>query len=320
MTSHPAPDGSRTSAGSIFLAALVLCAAAFAFTQAQALSDGPEGRYLPAQSGGGQAPPGEIAGVGDDARDPRGHAYLPEWGPEPMTPELEALRREAEGIPDAGKPGDAFRAWGRLADACGEAYGPDDPRTLAALSRRMGVRSGGDPVAPEEADRIARGLAEALGEDSAEAVYAEVTSAVRHLDQGTPGEALRGLEGLAERSSRIFGTAHPQTIQAMRELGGAWRAGGDMEEAAQVLREALQASDRSLGPDARETVLTRRLLLVVIRAIGNEVEEDQLKSELDETLARLERAGIARSPGEQIIWDLEDTQAASDRMLRELQS
>jgi hypothetical protein len=95
-----------------------------------------------------------------------------------MRPEHDALIKEAERVAAVGEWDKAGPAWEALAKLGARAYGRNDPRTLAALSRR--ARIGTAAVTAKEdlaaADRAARGLLRSMGPASPETQFAQATA------------------------------------------------------------------------------------------------------------------------------------------------
>jgi CHAT domain-containing protein len=170
-----------------------------------------------------------------------------------MGSELEAVRERAERLQDASDFAGAAMAWGRLSFSLPPGPGGEgDLRALAALSR--GARAQLEiPMCSRGPDglasKAAHGLKAALGESSAEALYAEETVASCLMETGSARDAVKPLAELTERSSGSLGAAHPQTLSAKRALAKAVRRAGDPRGAAAAMREALDISDRELGAD-----------------------------------------------------------------------
>jgi CHAT domain-containing protein len=152
--------------------------------------------------------------------------YMPNWFFPPMTPELEDLRVAAEITSTCRNGPDrsaAIKDWDELARAAAAAYGPDDPRTLAAASRRArsallyGDRSGNAmEEAGDSALRATGRLGAYAGEGSPEALFAAETSARALLAGGDAGRARASLSETARKSAASLGPAHQQTLSAER--------------------------------------------------------------------------------------------------------
>jgi hypothetical protein len=140
---------------------------------------------------------------------------------------MDAMLKLAEGLSDTPSRRRAAKAWGRLSSEAEAAWGPGDPRTLAALSReiRSLADSGeGDRFGRETAERARDGLAAALGSGSPETLYASQTVATLMLARGEAEGGAALLGELAEFSAREIGSSHPLTLSIRRSLSGARRA------------------------------------------------------------------------------------------------
>ncbi|MDR3155463.1 MAG: tetratricopeptide repeat protein [Deltaproteobacteria bacterium] len=194
-----------------------------------------------------------------------------------MSPELEALRGEAERFSDKSDRLYAAEAWRALSAAAEGSLGTDDPRTLAALSRMAGeiaARGKGGEGALEAALRARDALSGALGQDSPEALYAAETAAVLMSEAGEAGEARRDLAGIADRAKSALGAGHPQAVSASVSLGYALlqSPGGDPAKASAALKDAAEAAALSLGADHPETLNAESTLALAVFVRGRAAE------------------------------------------------
>ncbi|MDR1082091.1 MAG: tetratricopeptide repeat protein [Deltaproteobacteria bacterium] len=198
--------------------------------------------------------------------------YRPRWDFSPMSGELEAIRDRAEDLSDAGRDGDASDVWGRLAEGARAAYGKDDARTLAAMSRRARARMElGDAAFSERkaAGEAVKGLSAALGEGSAEALFARETSAFFVMADGNPEDAGDLLRGALAASEASLGPLHPQTLSLARTLGICTALGGDVREALRILGGLPRVSAEALGESHPETAESWKALGWVLEAAGD---------------------------------------------------
>jgi CHAT domain-containing protein/tetratricopeptide (TPR) repeat protein len=175
-----------------------------------------------------------------------------------MGADLEAMLQEAERLSDRADHLEAGEAWGALAGAAQAAYGPGDPRVLAAVSRR--ARSLADtgfapPSLAGDAGTIADALAERSGGDSPEALFAAETALRLQSDADAAGAA-EALANLAEVSGSALGVEHPQTLSIGRSHAMALVYAGDPAGGASALARLADVSAATLGPYSPETLET----------------------------------------------------------------
>jgi hypothetical protein len=145
--------------------------------------------------------------------------YMPPWAQEAMTPELEALRSEAELRQDQRDPKTAL-AWSALGAGASRAYGPQDPRAAAAFVRAFrsvaarSVAARGDRLdgALERADSIAAAAAAFQDPGAPEALFAAETAGILRLAGGDAEGARDVLQVAARASVFHLGPEHPQTL------------------------------------------------------------------------------------------------------------
>jgi CHAT domain-containing protein len=209
-----------------------------------------------------------------------------------MSPELEALRAEAERFSGESSFGRAAEAWKAVSAAAEAAYGEGDPRTLAALSRMVREAEEHGGRGGEDYQGIARrawaGLAESLGADSAEALFAETTAARLAMADGDPSAARAAVHAFAHiagRAAAALGPTHPLALTATLMSATALRGAGEAKAAAQAFREAAESCSQALGPDSPEALAAENGLAFALIDLGD----------LDEAAGILKRTAEARA-------------------------
>ncbi|MDR3152681.1 MAG: tetratricopeptide repeat protein, partial [Deltaproteobacteria bacterium] len=198
--------------------------------------------------------------------------YRPDWAFEGMSPELEALRAEAEALSDGSRHGEAAEAWRTLAAASESAYGAGDPRTLAALSRMARETEedlSADPGGARDAARRAEaGLAAALGADSPETLFAYETAAWFALDAGEAQWANEAFTEIVGRAAESLGPYHPLALHSRYGLGAALLRAGNARAAAETLRETSEAAEKALPPGHQIALHARNGLALALSSLG----------------------------------------------------
>lgn len=83
-------------------------------------------------------------------------------------------------------------------------------------------------------------------------------------------------QAAAERWSRMFGSAHPDTLWAMGNLAESRRAQGDLDRAADLLEDVMEGRLRVLGGSHPDTLWAVTTLADVRRAQGDTASAEEL--------------------------------------------
>ena len=146
-------------------------------------------------------------------------------------------------------------------DACQRVLGDDSPETAdAALNLgEVRQRQGRWDDAILLRQRAVRIFNVTLGPEDNKTLEAENDLGVALVLKGRPDEAVSVLQSVVEHRRRI-NPLHPEFVNALGNLGGAWNALGRFEKAEAPLREAVNLCDKLHGPTFQGTLSARNLL------------------------------------------------------------
>lgn len=142
-------------------------------------------------------------------------------------------------------------------------------------------------------------FAEALGEDSRDAMRQRHNIAVAARHQGRLAEAETLLREIVAQRSRVLGASDPDTLRSLDNLATVLRRQGKPGEAVQLYRDVLTAQERELGPVHQDTLDTRNNLALVLRDLGHLEEAEVL---LTQTLEQKRRVyGLIKADHPEIL-------------------
>jgi tetratricopeptide (TPR) repeat protein len=140
------------------------------------------------------------------------------------------------------------------------------PAVAASIQRTLGQTylSIGEPETARTHLLRARTLASQLraAEPDIDAII-DMAIAETHWRQGQTSEAIALLEPLHSRLAAGKGPTDAMTLDALNQLGGAYKRGGMLDDAERVYRECLDGRTRTLGPAHESTLLTRYNIALV---------------------------------------------------------
>jgi hypothetical protein len=117
--------------------------------------------------------------------------------------------------------------------------------------------------------------------------------AMLHNDMGRHDLALPLYRDALQRSRRVLGNRHPNTLHAMQNMGYSLCCGGDTAAGIELLEEAVAGSTAVLGADHPRTRLARDMIMMMMdRAKQREQREQQQKEDEEETM--VDRIGKRR--------------------------
>ncbi|GAA3295581.1 hypothetical protein Dvina_34715 [Dactylosporangium vinaceum] len=192
------------------------------------------------------------------------------------------------------------RVWQGAVGERARAYGPDDPRTLAArLELAWACRSvcdaedahwaDWDRLASDELAAVTAGRVRTLGAEHPDTLAARYLLARwrRPLDRSGDAEYAEAVEHLAAASQRVHGPAHEETLELLWQLAGQVGEPRRSQLLGQVRDGWLEVAARD--PDHAEA---RRLLGRLYEEAG---QGDEARAQRDLAVAACERIARERS-------------------------
>ncbi|MCA9284238.1 MAG: serine/threonine protein kinase, partial [Phycisphaerales bacterium] len=158
------------------------------------------------------------------------------------------------------------------------AFGPDDPRTIAA-NRVLGMvltdQGRFDEAESLLFDAVQRLEAQAPQDEPA-LILARSDLARLRTEQGRLDEAAEMFRTTADDATRVLGPDDPATLTALHNLATTKRIQGDYEGAEELTRTVLEARRRTLGPDHPQTLYSGNALAAVLQRRGKIDEAEPL--------------------------------------------
>jgi cellulose biosynthesis protein BcsQ/tetratricopeptide (TPR) repeat protein len=155
-----------------------------------------------------------------------------------------------------------------------EVLGADHPHTLMTMgSLAADARALGRYGEALELDRSAhQAWADRYGEDSAQTLVAALHLSVSSLLTGDIVRALQFGTGTLDRSSAVFGSRHPRTLEQASHVARVLVEAGQYAEAVAQMQEVFGSYAEQFGADSAMALNARMLLGIALRVAGRPEE------------------------------------------------
>lgn len=140
------------------------------------------------------------------------------------------------------------------------------PAVEARLQRTLGeayLRIGRPKQAQPHLDRAKALVAHLLPSDPEAESRIDLALAEALWRQSPTPESIRAVETLVTRLKADKGAGDALTLEATNELGGAYKASGQLDQAQAIYAEVADGRARTLGPENLDTLITRYNLVLV---------------------------------------------------------
>ncbi len=186
----------------------------------------------------------------------------------------------------------AIQAAEELRDLSTAQFGPEDPKTLTAMSNLAACyhAAGRTNEAIELDERTLKLRTEKFGADHPKTLTSMSNLAAGYHTAGRTDEAIQLDEQALELRIAQLGSDHPKTLDSMSNLAIGLHAVGRTDEAIALDKETLKLRKAKLGPDHPDSLDSMSNLAIGLHAAGRTEEAIAL----DEETLKLRRAKLGR--------------------------
>jgi serine/threonine protein kinase/tetratricopeptide (TPR) repeat protein len=198
----------------------------------------------------------------------------------PKQPSLQAEILRSVGVTYAGvgEYEQAISLLQRVATTCQQHVGPENARTLTALSD-LGtayMRAGKLPQAITLLQQVLATRTARVGGNHRDTLITQGTLALTLHKAGRLAEALKHFEEVRVAQKKTLGPEHPDTLTNLNNFANAYLDAGDLQKAIDLLERVKDIEQARLGPDHPSTLAALSNLAVAYETAGKHADAARL--------------------------------------------